>query len=69
MQTRMTASAVARLTEPAVQIQPRPDALAVLQQLPAWIDDYNETTRIKACECSHRESSFKADRNQPPCPV
>ena len=24
------------------RIQPRPDALTVLQQLPAWIDDYNE---------------------------
>jgi putative transposase len=24
------------------RIQPRPDALTVLQQLPSWIDDYNE---------------------------
>ncbi len=24
------------------RIKPRPDALTVLQQLPAWIDDYNE---------------------------
>jgi transposase InsO family protein len=24
------------------RIQPRPDALTVLQQLPAWTDDYNE---------------------------
>jgi transposase InsO family protein len=35
------------------RIKPCPDALTVLQQLPAWIEDYNETTHTAACECGH----------------
>ena len=51
------------------RIQPRPDALTVLQQLPKWIDDYNENhphsgLRMK----SPRE--FTQSQSQPtPCPV
>ena len=47
------------------RVQPRPDALTVLAQLPTWINDYNENTRTAACACAHLVSSCAAKRNQP----
>jgi transposase InsO family protein len=51
------------------RIQPRPDALTVLQQLPAWIDDYNEIHPHRGLQMlSPREFIHK--QSQPAtCPV
>ncbi len=51
------------------RIQPRPDALTVLQQLPDWIDDYNENHPHKGLRMlSPRE--FIQSKTQPAsCPV
>ena len=51
------------------RIQPRPDALTVLQQLPTWIDDYNENHPHSGLRmCSPRE--FIRSQSQPAsCPV
>jgi transposase InsO family protein len=51
------------------RIQPRPDALTVLQQLPTWIDDYNEIHPHRGLQMlSPREFIHK--QSQPaPCPV
>jgi putative transposase len=51
------------------RIQPRPDALTVLEQLPGWIEDYNEIHPHRGLRmCSPRE--FIRSQSQPAtCPV
>lgn len=51
------------------RIQPRPDALTVLQQLSAWIDDYNENHPHSGLRM-HSPHEFIQSQSQPaPCPV
>ena len=38
----MSEAFVKTLKRDYARVQPHPDALTVLQRLPAWIDDYNE---------------------------
>jgi hypothetical protein len=47
------------------RIQPRPDALTVLEQLPAWIDDYNENHPHSGLRMRSLVNSFEANHNQP----
>ena len=51
------------------RVQPRPDALTVLAQLPSWIEDYNENHPHRGLQMrSPRE--FIRNQSQPaPCPV
>ena len=62
---RKTEAFVKTLRRDYARIYPRPDSLTVLNQLPVWIEDYNETTHTGACGCAHLVSSSRANRNQP----
>ena len=51
------------------RIQPRPDALTVLQQLPAWIDDYNENHPHRGLRMRSPREFIRSQSQPAPCPV
>ena len=51
------------------RIHPRPDAAAVLQQLPAWIEDYNEVHPHKGLRMRSPREFIRAQSRPAPCPV
>ncbi|WP_424140393.1 integrase core domain-containing protein, partial [Roseomonas chloroacetimidivorans] len=51
------------------RIHPRPDAAAVLQQLPAWIEDYNEAHPHKGLRMRSPREFIRAQSQPAPCPV
>jgi putative transposase len=51
------------------RIQPRPDALTVLQQLPAWIDDYNENHPHSGLRMRSPREFIQAQSQPAQCPV
>ena len=51
------------------RIQPRPDALTVLQQLPAWIHDYNENHPHSGLRMRSPREFIHAQSQPAPCPV
>ena len=51
------------------RIQPRPDALTVLQQLPAWIDDYNESHPHRGLRMRSPREFIRSQSQPAPCPV
>ena len=51
------------------RIHPRPDAAAVLQQLPAWIEDYNEVHPHKGVQTRSPREFIRAQSQPAPCPV
>ena len=53
-----------------VRVNPRPDAISVLQQLPAWFDDYNAVHPHSGLRMlSPREFSAQQSATQAVCPV
>jgi putative transposase len=51
------------------RIQPRPNALTVLQQLPAWIDDYNESHPHRGLRMLSPREFIHSHLQPAPCPV
>lgn len=51
------------------RIQPRPDALTVLQQLLAWIDDYNENHPHSGLRMRSPREFIQAQSQPVSCPV
>ncbi len=51
------------------RIQPRPDALTVLQQLPAWIEDYNENHPHRGLRMRSPREFIQSQSQPPRCPV
>jgi transposase InsO family protein len=51
------------------RIHPRPDAAAVLQQLPAWIEDYNEVHPHKGLQMRSPREFIRAQSQPAWCPV
>jgi putative transposase len=51
------------------RIQPRPDAVAVLQQLPAWVDDYNESHPHRGLRMRSPREFIRSQSQPAPCPV
>ena len=51
------------------RIQPRPDALTVLQQLPAWIEDYNECHPHRGLQMRSPREFIQSQSQPAPCPV
>ena len=51
------------------RIQPRPDALTVLQQLPSWIDDYNENHPHSGLKMRSPREFIQAQSKPASCPV
>jgi putative transposase len=51
------------------RIQPRPDALAVLQQLPTWIDDYNENHPHSGLRMRSPREFIRSQSQTASCPV
>jgi putative transposase len=51
------------------RIQPRPDAVAVLQQLPAWVDDYNENHPHRGFRMRSPREFIRSQSQPAPCPV
>lgn len=51
------------------RIHPRPDAATVLQQLPAWIEDYNEVHPHKGLRMRSPREFIRALSQPAPCPV
>jgi len=51
------------------RIQPRPDALTVLQQLPAWINDYNENHPHSGLRMRSPREFIQSQSQPAPCPV
>jgi hypothetical protein len=53
-----------------VRVNPRPDAISVLQQLPAWFDDYNAVHPHSGLRMlSPREFIAHQSATQAACPV
>lgn len=51
------------------RIQPRPDALTVLQQLPAWINDYNENHPHRGLRMLSPREFIQSQSQPAACPV
>lgn len=51
------------------RIKPRPDALTVLQQLPAWIDDYNEVHPHRGLKMRSPREFIQSQSQSASCPV
>jgi transposase InsO family protein len=51
------------------RIHPRPDAATVLQQLQAWIEDYNEVHPHKGLQMRSPRELIRAQSQPAPCPV
>jgi transposase InsO family protein len=51
------------------RVQPRPDALTVLQQLPEWIEDYNENHPHSGLRMLSPREFMKSQSQQASCPV
>lgn len=51
------------------RIQPRPDALTVLQQLPTWINDYNENHPHSGLRMRSPREFIQAQSQPASCPV
>jgi transposase InsO family protein len=51
------------------RIYPRPDAAAVLQQLPAWIEEHNEVHPHKGLRMRSPREFIRAQSQPAPCPV
>ena len=51
------------------RVQPRPDALTVLQQLPAWIEDYNENHPHRGLRMRSPREFIRSQSQPAPCPV
>lgn len=51
------------------RIHPRPDAATVLQQLPTWIEDYNEVHPHKGLRMRSPREFIRAQSQPAPCPV
>lgn len=53
-----------------IRVNPTPDAISVLQQLPAWFEDYNTVHPHSGLRmCSPREFIAEQSANQAACPV
>lgn len=50
-------------------INPRPDAVTILQQLPGWIEDYNEVHPHKGLRMRSPREFIRAQCKPAPCPV
>ena len=51
------------------RIQPRPDALTVLQQLPTWIDDCNENHPHSGLRMRSPREFIRSQSQPASCPV
>ncbi len=51
------------------RIQPRPDALTVLAQLPGWIEDYNENHPHSGLRMRSPREFIRSQSQPVPCPV
>jgi transposase InsO family protein len=51
------------------RIQPRPDALTVLQQLSVWLDDYNESHPHRGLRMRSPREFIRSQSQPAPCPV
>ena len=51
------------------RIHPRPDAAAALQQLPAWIEDYNEAHPHEGLRMRSPREFIRAQFQPAPCAV
>lgn len=51
------------------RIQPRPDALTVLQQLPGWIDDYNQNHPHRGLRMLSPQEFIQCQSQSATCPV
>ncbi len=51
------------------RVQPRPDALTVLAQLPAWIEDYNESHPHSGLQMRSPREFMRSQTQPAPCPV
>jgi putative transposase len=51
------------------RIQPRPDALTVLQQLPGWINDYNENHPHKGLRMLSPREFIQSQTQPASCPA
>lgn len=51
------------------RIQPRPDAMTVLQQLPSWIDDYNENHPHSGLRMRSPREFIRSQSQPASCPV
>ena len=51
------------------RIQPRPDAVTVLQQLPLWIEDYNENHPHRGLRMRSPHEFIQCQSQPAPCPV
>ncbi|MBS5905316.1 MAG: integrase core domain-containing protein [Acetobacteraceae bacterium] len=51
------------------RVNPRPDALTVLQQLSAWIEDYNEAHPHKGLRMRSPRGFIRAQSQPALCPV
>ena len=51
------------------RIQPRPDALTVLQQLPGWMEDYNENHPHSGLKMRSPREFIQAQSQPASCPV
>lgn len=51
------------------RIQPRPDALTVLAQLPAWIEDYNTNHPHSGLQMRSPREFIQSQSQPAPCPV
>jgi putative transposase len=51
------------------RIQPRPDALTVLQKLPTWIDDYNENHPHSGLRMRSPREFIRSQSQSASCPV
>ena len=51
------------------RVQPRPDALTVLAQLPGWIDDYNENHPHRGLRMRSPREFIRSKSQPAPCPV
>jgi putative transposase len=51
------------------RVQPRPDALTVLQQLPVWIDDYNENHPHSGLRMRSPREFIQSQAQPATCPV
>ena len=52
-----------------LHISPMPDAATVLQQLPGWIEDYNDSHPHKGLRMRSPREFIRAQSQPAPCPV
>jgi putative transposase len=65
----ISAAFVETLKRDDARIQPRPDALTVLQQLPGWMEDYNENHPHSSLKMRSPREFIQAQSQPASCPV